>query len=209
MGCWVEVNRDESIFSPHFIKGTCCQPDSLLWILISSPGQGCVGQVSALPFKSYIFPSFLYTSLWKQISKYSPHVKGDEEGNSTALIGVVSTWTFWNYRISFSLGNLCLPKDEGQVAVFPQITLEWPPSQHGSCMKRDISFNHYLGFEDMNNGTLESFEDGRRICNKEKLVADTRRQSRVLLGLIVIKLRIFFPEKYYWNKLRYKRLRQA
>lgn len=42
-------------------------------------------------------------------------------------------------------------------------------------MKRDMSFNYYLGFEDMNNGTLESFEDGRGICNKEKLVSDTRR----------------------------------
>lgn len=157
MGCWEEVNRDEFIFSPHLIKGTRCQPDSLLWMLTSSPGQGCVGQVSALDFKSYIFPSLLYTSLWKQISKYSPHLKEDEEENSTSLIGIVSTWIFWNYRFSFSLGNLCLPKDRGQVAVFPQITLEWPPSQHGSPIKRDVSFSHYLGFDDMNNGTLESF----------------------------------------------------
>lgn len=92
------------------------------------------GHVSALTFKSYVFPLFLYTSRWKKISKYRPHLKGDEEGNSTAWIGVISTWTFWNYRFSFSLGNYCLPKDGGQVAVFP--TSRWNGLPHNTYLNK-------------------------------------------------------------------------
>lgn len=45
------------------------------------------------------------------------------------------------------------------MAAFPQITLEWPPSQYViSYEKKNIVFSHYLGFEDKNDGILrESF----------------------------------------------------